>query len=278
MKIIVLADHRIQNQHLENEHGLCIYVETDGYKCLLDTGASDLFIRNAEKLSVELKEVDFVFISHGHSDHIGGLPAFLKMNTQAKVVLSKNALQQKFYSQRNGWRDLSLKDDITEFHDRLVFVENEMVFGNEIHVVNVRLNKYPFPKANKLLYKNDGKLMQPDDFNHELVVSFGKNDLLVYTGCAHNGLLNVLETVDLMNRGRVKKVIGGFHLPDGKTETELETNDEMKFICDKIITQYPQTHFSTGHCTGDSAYRQLKIHLNDRINQFYTGYFEEFDL
>jgi len=276
-KITVLADNQNQSQYLENEHGLCIYLETERYKFLLDTGASDLFIRNAAKLNVHLSEVDFVFISHGHSDHIGGLPAFLKMNTQAKVILSKNALQQKFYSKRNGWRDLSLNDDITGFSDRLIFVENEMVFRDEIRVVNVRLNKYPFPKANKLLYKKDGELIQPDDFNHELAISFGTKDVLLYTGCAHKGLLNILETVDSISSGNIKTVIGGFHLPDGKPEPVFESNEEIQLIGDRINTQFHQTEFLTGHCTGEMAYQQLKIHLKDRINQFYTGYSEEFN-
>lgn len=76
MKIIVLSDNRTINSELETEHGLCVYLETEKYKCLLDTGASDIFISNAARLNVDLTDVDYVFISHGHADHTGGLPAF----------------------------------------------------------------------------------------------------------------------------------------------------------------------------------------------------------
>ena len=86
MKITVLADNRKFDDTLESEHGLCIYLETENYKCLLDTGASDVFITNAEKLGIDLNEVDFVFISHGHADHIGGLPEFLSVNVKARIA------------------------------------------------------------------------------------------------------------------------------------------------------------------------------------------------
>ena len=69
---------------LETEHGLSILLQTERHKILLDTGASDVFIRNAELLGVDLSNVDYVLISHGHSDHAGGLRYFLEQNQRAK--------------------------------------------------------------------------------------------------------------------------------------------------------------------------------------------------
>ena len=98
MRLVVLADNRKLSRDLQTEHGLCIYLETDKYKILLDTGASDIFIQNANKLNVNLQEVNYVFISHGHSDHIGGLPYFLKINKTAKVIMSINIQNQLYFS------------------------------------------------------------------------------------------------------------------------------------------------------------------------------------
>ena len=72
-KWTVLSDNRSEDSRLSTEHGLSILLETERYKILLDTGASDVFIRNAELLGMNLSDVDYVFISHGHSDHAGGL-------------------------------------------------------------------------------------------------------------------------------------------------------------------------------------------------------------
>ncbi len=69
MKWTVLVDNRTNNPALETEHGLSILLETEQHRILLDMGASNLFIRNAESLGIDLSTVDYVFISHGHSDH-----------------------------------------------------------------------------------------------------------------------------------------------------------------------------------------------------------------
>ena len=102
LKWTVLSDNRSDYSRLSTEHGLSIILQTTNereqcdaciniaerggvrrsqtvrHKILLDTGASDVFIRNAEQLGIDLSDVDYVFISHGHSDHAGGLRYFLE--------------------------------------------------------------------------------------------------------------------------------------------------------------------------------------------------------
>ena len=80
MKWTVLIDNRTNDSALETEHGLSILLETERHRILLDTGASDMFIRNAKRLGKDLSEVDYVFISHGHSDHAGGMKHFMAIN------------------------------------------------------------------------------------------------------------------------------------------------------------------------------------------------------
>ena len=86
MKWTVLSDNRSCDSRLSTEHGLSILLEAEQHRILLDTGASDVFIRNAELLDIDLCDVDYVFISHGHSDHAGGLQYFLEHNRQAQVI------------------------------------------------------------------------------------------------------------------------------------------------------------------------------------------------
>ena len=102
MKWTVLPDNRSNDSRLFTEHGLSILLETEQHRILLDTGANDVFIKNAEQLGLDLSTVDYVFISHGHSDHAGGLRYFLEQNTKAKVIVSPDAISGKFFSNRKA--------------------------------------------------------------------------------------------------------------------------------------------------------------------------------
>ena len=82
----VLSDNRTNNDQLQTEHGLSILLETDKHRILLDTGACDMFIRNAEQMGIDPYAVDYVFISHGHSDHAGGLKHLLEINKKANSL------------------------------------------------------------------------------------------------------------------------------------------------------------------------------------------------
>ena len=276
MKIIVLSDNRTINSVLEKEHGLCVYLETAKYKCLLDTGASDIFVRNAAKLNVDLSEVDYVFISHGHADHIGGLPFFLKLNSKAKIVMSENALSQTYYSVRNGLHRISIDFDVEKIKERLVLVNKDAWFESDIHVFFVHELKNPLPQGNRTLLRDAGTGVEPDDFNHEIVVTFGTDNLFVFTGCGHKGLLNILDTLKSTTLKRIRYVMGGFHLLDAKNGILFESEQEIENLAKSLARDYPNTDFITGHCTGDSVFSILLALLGPQIRLFHTG--EEFIL
>ena len=276
MKIIVLSDNRTINSELETEHGLCVYLETAKYKCLLDTGASDIFVRNAAKLNVDLSEVDYVFISHGHADHIGGLPFFLKLNSKAKIVMSENALSQTYYSVRNGLHLISIDFDVEKIKERLVLVNKDAWFESDIHVFFVHELKNPLPQGNRTLLRDAGTGVEPDDFNHEIVVTFGTDNLFVFTGCGHKGLLNILDTLKSTTLKRIRYVMGGFHLLDAKNGILFESEQEIENLAKSLIKDYPHTEFITGHCTGEIVFSVLLALLGPQIRLFHTG--EEFIL
>ncbi len=103
MKLIVLADNRRTDASLDTEHGLCLYVETGTTRYLLDTGRTELFIRNAERLGIDLTTVDYVFLSHAHADHTGGLEAFLALNDTATCTFTPGCDQRSILFVQTWW-------------------------------------------------------------------------------------------------------------------------------------------------------------------------------
>ena len=303
MKWTVLSDNRSSDSRLSTEHGLSILLETERHKILLDTGASDVFIQNAELLGVNLSDVDYVFISHGHSDHAGGLRYFLEQNTKAKVIVSPDAISGKFFSNRKAsklerYSKRNYLHSITtvwpeSIKNRLITVEkggtcdvlalqatrgraDNIVGGHPceilgrakrqsraaegIYAIDHIPQNHPMPKGNQNLYVQDanGDFIH-DDFRHELALYV---DGLLFTGCAHSGLENILAA----SPWPVHTVVGGFHLLDGQ-----ETEEEIRALAQKLKEKYPETQFYTSHCTGDNVFEVMKGVIGEQLQSFRCG-------
>ena len=91
MKLTVLIDNNTLNdRYFLGEPGVSYFIETDGKKILFDVGYSDAFIQNARKLSIDLLNVDFVVLSHGHLDHTWGLIPLVRLYTE-RIFEEQNA-------------------------------------------------------------------------------------------------------------------------------------------------------------------------------------------
>lgn len=269
--ILILADNRKTDESLESEHGLCALVDTGNKKILFDTGVSGMLLRNAQQLGTDLKEVDFVCISHGHNDHTGGLVHFLEINSKAKVLISRHALTQKFYSVKNGLRNLGTDFEWGKYKERFLLIDKKECI-DDLFIFSCNTNTFPSPKANETLYKATEKGLILDNFDHELVFCIGKSNPLIYTGCAHKGLLNILQSTEKYMGRKPSIVLGGFHLPDRSRGWVFETEKELSDIGIALRKNYPDTYFLTGHCTGNHSFCVLKEQLNQHIKLFYTGF------
>lgn len=78
MKITILYDNTSFVPELESDWGFSALVETGGQTILFDTGANGrILMGNIEKLNINLLNINNIFISHHHYDHVGGLSEFL---------------------------------------------------------------------------------------------------------------------------------------------------------------------------------------------------------
>ena len=267
MRWTVLSDNRSSEKlqvgdgtsgisRLSTEHGLSILLQTDRYTILLDTGASDVFIRNAEQLGVNLSDVDYVFISHGHSDHADGLRYFLEHNQKAQIIVSPDAMSGQFFSKRGNLHSITTEwPEIDD--DRLILIDQTCKIAEGIHVIAHIPQIHPMPKGNQNLYvqDSDGNYIH-DDFRHELALYV---DGLLFTGCAHSGLENILAACPWS----VHTVVGGFHLIDGQ-----ETEEELTALAQRLKAKYPDTLFYTSHCTGDNVFEVMKNVMGEQLHAF----------
>jgi len=261
----ILSDNRTSDPgKYRTEHGLSVLLQSGGVEILLDTGASGLFARHAEELGLDLSQVDYVFLSHGHADHTGGLRTFLELNRKARVLVSPEAVRGRFFSTRGGMHDITAPWPLDLMKGRMITTEGSTEIAGGIHVITRIPHPHGIPSGNRhLLTERDG-VPVPDDFRHEMALYA---DGFLFTGCAHNGLENILEACPWP----VHTVLGGFHLLDAKGEDSYETQEELTGLAGRLLRAYPGTFFYTGHCTGDKAFEILQSVMGDRIRRFSCG-------
>lgn len=292
MRIINLAENTEGAAGCGFEHGLCFYIETEHHKLLMDTGQSDLFIKNAEKLGVDLTKVDTVVLSHGHYDHGGGILPFAEINPDAKIYVQASAFgeyysidskgQPHYIGLAEGIRELpqivvvGSKPDSAEKEDAQSEVDTEGSFEDGIYRIDDELslftgigNEHPIPSANQRLMKKTEEDMVQDDFSHEqcLVIHEGTKSVLL-SGCAHHGILNILDRYRELYGGDPDVVISGFHM----MKRHGYSDADITMIIDTALElRKLRTVFYTGHCTGVEPYNAMKKLMGEKLHYVHSG-------
>ena len=274
MRITILAANsvcRTNSLNVKAENGLSLYIESDERIILFDTGQTDLFIHNAEKMKIDLSQVDYLVISDGHFDHGGGLKHFLKINKKANIFLHKNAAN-KFYMKIFGFIPyyVGLDQKIIAQNSRIYFIEEDTQIEDKIILIEGFPELFPQPEANKALFEKIKNRFIADKFNHELAMLLIENDeIVLFTGCSHSGILNIIEEVKLYSKTmRIKATFGGFHINNPITKK----NESPEYL-DKLAEALGETDpvFYTGHCTGENNFRYIKGWMCRKIQTMNTG-------
>ncbi|WWR16552.1 MBL fold metallo-hydrolase [Lachnospiraceae bacterium JLR.KK008] len=268
MRMITLVEDSPGNADCGYEHGLSLYVETERHRLLIDSGASEMFIDNARVLGVDLEQVDTVVLSHGHYDHGGGLKAFSEKNPDAAIYVRPSAAAEYYHLKSDGEKYIGIDKDILRL-PQVVIADREMAVDEELFLFSdITGSKYP-SKGNRELKRREGGVFVQDSFDHEqcLVVTQGDRRTLL-SGCAHNGIFNILDRYRELFGGMPDIVVSGFHL----MQREDYTNEDIKMI-ESIAEALAETGaiFYTGHCTGQAAYGIMKPIMGERLRPIHSG-------
>ncbi|SMP45670.1 7,8-dihydropterin-6-yl-methyl-4-(beta-D-ribofuranosyl)aminobenzene 5'-phosphate synthase [Anoxynatronum buryatiense] len=230
MKLTVLMDNNtIIDRYFLGEPGVSYLLEVDDRKILFDTGYSDAYLLNGQKMGIHFFDLDAIVLSHSHMDHTWGLEPLIKRFSEE--VMEGRQFQQP----------------ILVAHPQIF--DSKTFFGTEEFGVNVdpqKLAKYmtpqltrePFWLTDHLVFlgeiprknafearKSIGKVrvgdMLEDDYSMDdsALCYTGPEGLVIITGCSHAGICNIMEHARAVcGDERVHDVIGGFHLLDPEEE------------------------------------------------------------
>ena len=276
MKVTTLVENtRLGGRKdLSAEHGLSLHIQRDGKQILFDTGMTEAFNRNAERLGVNIQEVDMMVISHHHFDHGGGLAHFLEANPKAKVYLRRNeagdCLRVFGIIKKHVGLDKRL---FQKYEDRFEFVDEFTEISPDVFILTEIGNSSPLPKGNRYLFVKKGNARSLDSFEHELImVVREKEGSVVFTGCSHRGILNMVDAVSVQFQGLpIKAVFGGFHMIGLPILNMMAGSKKEVEGIGKEMLKYPIEKVYTGHCTGAKAYRILKGVMGEKLEYLSTG-------
>lgn len=260
-KITTLVENSVYGRKLQAEHGLSLYIETPENRLLFDTGTSDLFIRNARLLHIDLQKVDYLVLSHGHSDHTGGLRYFMELNTKATVVCKREVFSPKFKDERENGMKHAHSLNLSRFH--FIDESTELISGvfllPSIDIINNEDTHF----ERFWVQKEDGKV--PDTFQDELVmVLVDTEGLTVLSACSHRGITNILRAVRMTFPNLpCHLLLGGFHIHNAEEQ-------KYQVIAD-YLREYLPHQIGVCHCTGVDKYALFYKDFGDRIFYNYTG-------
>ncbi|MBN2049561.1 MAG: MBL fold metallo-hydrolase [Spirochaetales bacterium] len=271
LTIVTLCENTVSGRDLLGEWGLSFSIRTPDTHLLFDTGAGSAGAANADVLKVDLSDVQGILLSHGHFDHLGGLPAMVRKTRKRPLpVFGHPDIFVPKYSRKGDrvvyagpqWAreeaerlgaEFQLSKDPVRFHDDIILSGEEP-----------RVTDFEFISDKLLVLDNHGKYVgdpMKDDQSLFLVTDLG---LVVLLGCAHRGMINILRyAVEITGVDRVHMVVGGTHL--------MAAGDEQIEKSIQALRDMRVEWVGVSHCTGGYAAVKLASAFKDHFFFNHTG-------
>ncbi len=213
MKVRLIANGSRRWERWISRWGLSFLIDND---ILFDAfGDSWVLMENLRRFKVDIGKISQVALSHEHWDHVQGLRLLLAQKPGLKVYLPQQA-------------DIVLKDKVRTWGGEVVEVSGPVRLKDGVHLSGQIIGRY----ADK------------DISEQALVLETGKG-VFVVAGCAHPGIITIVNCVKKDFRKSVHGVIGGFHLKDRNVQEISLEADRLKAAGVEMVVPL--------HCTGAQA-------------------------
>ena len=259
IRITTLVENTASGAGLLAEHGLSFWIEYGDKQILFDTGQSNILIKNAKVLGIDLAETDAIVLSHGHYDHTGGLAAVLDIADKAKIHLHPAAIEPKFSRKASGAKSIGMPDSALKAIKKREVIWTEtptQIFPGVTVTGQVpRINDFEDVGGAFFL---DEKCQKPDNLldDQTLFIETSKGLVIIF-GCCHAGVVNILHHIaDLTEKKQFYAALGGMHL--------LRASKDRVERTETVFRDYGLKKICPAHCTGSDVTRRFWNVFPDR--------------
>lgn len=265
IRLSILNENTVYKRGFLGEHGLSVLVETPSHMLLFDTGQTDVFLRNAERMEKDLTEAEAVILSHGHYDHCGGLESMFG-KIEMPVYLRGGALSHKCVRDMGKalYRDISIP---WREHPpkNLIFVEETLTeLFTDIYLLGGIGSYTAEEKPKGFFIEHEGFYRQDLMEDEQMLILRQSTGLIVLAGCCHPGVLNCIAHVNKhFGNEHIHAVVAGMHLMHASKDYIAYVGEELKSR--DIDLFYPM------HCTGREAIVYLRQILGKRCGSAAVG-------
>lgn len=275
-KITIISENTAgHHEGLLAEHGFAAFIEKNEHRILFDTGQGGVLVNNSAKLGIDLGSIDSLVLSHGHWDHVGGIPDLIEINKKRlKIFAHPDVFAERYYTKNDALRHAGIRS--SRLYLESFGVQFEMNTGPKEVVEGMWLTgevprKTSFEKAApQLKIRINDELVADDVIDEQSIVIPCKQGLLIMMGCGHPGMINIIDyAIQITGRTDIAAVIGGTHL--------MFQSDEQIEEAIKALKKYDIKLIGTSHCTGGKANSRIRAELGDRFMECNVGTVLEFD-
>ncbi len=247
---------------MTKDWGFAALVETDGARILFDTGDDPTVLEhNVRAAGVDLRQLDFVVLSHRHSDHMGGLAYLLRVNPKAHIYAPKenfgifgSSLPSSFYR-----KDAALPPQMRYYDGQ---PPPTMSFGTAwpgAHFELIDQTTQIAPGITLIALVSDATGTK--ELKELSLAIETPQGIVLVVGCSHPGIEAIVAEAAKID-AHIRLIAGGMHLvtaPDPAIEK----------IAGALRDTWKVEWVAPGHCTGEPAFAALKQHFGERY--LYAG-------
>jgi 7,8-dihydropterin-6-yl-methyl-4-(beta-D-ribofuranosyl)aminobenzene 5'-phosphate synthase len=261
-RITVLYDAFGKNATMTKDWGYAALVEINGKRILFDTGDDPAILaKNVKAKAVDLTKLDFVVLSHRHSDHVGGFSYLFSVNPKVRIYAPKESfgifgsdLPGKFYR-----KDESLPAEMRYYNGAPPEI---MRFGTVFPGANIQLidkTTEVAPGITLIALVSDAPGTKE---LKELSLAINTPDgIVLVVGCSHPGIENIVGEAAKIN-SHIHFIAGGFHLV-------VAQDAAIEKAATSLHDAYKVDYIAPGHCTGEPTFAAMQRMFGDRY--LYAG-------